>query len=520
MAAMETSWKLPDIIDLEYFQNLDQETGEAELHRRDRDFYLGLRDHDNNPASLSRRRLLQLWLVQRRLAVRDGLAEQPPGQLIARALGLLGKLAGLNGLVVGLLAGLSFFTYSGETPVNVFHFLLVFIGAQLLLALLTLAACSLRLLFPKVVLPSLSTLPLRLGLSRLLAWIRRSVPETGHGRASTAWTLAVDTFRNQSTAYGALLYWPLFSVLQRFAIFFNLGLLTATLTKVAISDLAFGWQSTLRIGADALHRAVELAATPWSWLFSGNGGYPSLAEIEGSRIILKDGISHLATGDLASWWPFLVLCLLVYGLLPRLAFAVCGRLLQEWTLSRVDFDTASCRTTIRRMKTPLLSSQAGPEQEAALAELSAADPLNASVPPGHLLAQVVLVPDDIYGLCPGNKLEPLLAGHGFTVKSVHKFLTGYDEDEEIKTLLAEEIRHPHEGLLILMEGWMPPLVAFLTYLKEVREVLPEKTMIHLALVGRPMRSGFGRLAEADLLLWRKKTSGARDPYLHVFPLLS
>lgn len=520
MAAMKTSWKLPDIIDIEYFQHLDQDTDEVELHRRDRDLYLRLREDGDHPASLSRRRLLRLWLTQRRLADRDGLAEQPPGQLVARALGLLAKLAGLKGLVVGLLAGLSFFTYSGETPVNVFHFLLVFIGAQLLLAVLALAGCLLRLLLPQAVVPSLSILPLRLGWGRLLAWIQRSVPGTGHGPASTAWTLAVDTFHNRTSAYGALFYWPLFSVLQRFAIFFNLGLLAATLTRVTISDLAFGWQSTLRIGADALYRGVKLAATPWSWLFPGNGGYPSLAEIEGSRIILKDGISHLATGDLVSWWPFLVLCLLVYGLLPRLAFAVCGRLLEEWTISRIDFDTASCRTTIRRMKTPLLSSQATPEQGAALAELPTAEPQSPLEPPAHLLAQVVLVPDDIYGLCPGDKLEPLLAGRGFAVKSVHKFLTGYDEDEEIKTLLAEEIRHPHEGLLILMEGWMPPLVAFLTYLKELREVLPEKTMIHLALVGRPMRSGFSPLAEADLLLWRKKTSPAKDPYLYVFPLLS
>jgi hypothetical protein len=44
-------------------------------------------------------------------------------------------------------------------------------------------------------------------------------------------------------------------------------------------------------------------------------------------------------------------------------------------------------------------------------------------------------------------------------------------------------------------------------------------MIHLALVGRPMRSGFSPLPDADLLLWRKKTSHAKDPYLHVFPLL-
>lgn len=520
MAAMKTSWKLADIIDFEYFQNLDRDTADAELHRRDRDFYLQLRNPGNDPGELSRRRLLGLWLKRQRQQFPGDRQASLPGRLVARALSLLSILAAIKGLVVGLVAGLSFFTYSGQTPVNVFHFLLLFVGSQLLFALLALASCVLRLLFPGAVLPSFATLALRAGFGRLLTLIDRTVPGGNNRRYATAWTLALDVFRSQGTAYGALFYWPLFSVLQLFAIFGNLGLLAATLTKVAFSDLAFGWQSTLQIGATTLHRAAGLAATPWSWLFAGGGGYPSLAEIEGSRIVLKDGIAHLATGDLVSWWPFLVLCLIVYGLLPRLAFAVCGRLLETWSLARLEFDTAACRTTVRRMKTPLLSSQAAPEPEVVSSETPATEPQSEPTQLQHLLPLVVLVPDDIFGLCPCEKLAPLLAKHGFAIKTLHKFLSGYDEDEELKSLLLAEIREQEEGLLILMEGWMPPLVGFLTYLKELRLLLPEKTMIHLSLVGRPVRSGFTTLEASDLQLWRKKTSSAKDHYLHVFPLLS
>jgi hypothetical protein len=132
----------------------------------------------------------------------------------------------------------------------------------------------------------------------------------------------------------------------------------------------------------------------------------------------------------------------------------------------------------------------------------------------------VLIPDDIAGLCPAAKLTPLLGDRGFAIKSIHTFMAGYNEDEEIKDLLAEQLRGPEDGLFILMEGWMPPLVAFITYLKELREILPEKTMIHLGLVGRPVRSGFTPLAPQDLAVWRKKISTSRDPYLHVFSLLS
>jgi len=40
-----------------------------------------------------------------------------------------------------------------------------------------------------------------------------------------------------------------------------------------------------------------------------------------------------------------------------------------------------------------------------------------------------LVPDDIIGLCPTDKLIPLMRDRGFAIKSVHKFMSGYDEDE-------------------------------------------------------------------------------------------
>ena len=63
-----------------------------------------------------------------------------------------------------------------------------------------------------------------------------------------------------------MFYWPLFAVFQRFAIFCNIGLLAATLTRVAFSDLAFGWQSTLKVGAQGMHSLVWVLSLPWSWL--------------------------------------------------------------------------------------------------------------------------------------------------------------------------------------------------------------------------------------------------------------
>ena len=87
---------------------------------------------------------------------------------------------------------------------------------------------------------------------------------------------------------------------------------------MAVTDLAFGWQSTLRVGAEGMGAVVSLLALPWSWLPPQWGLVPDLAQIEGSRIVLKDGIAALASADLAAWWPFLAMCLLLYAVLPRL----------------------------------------------------------------------------------------------------------------------------------------------------------------------------------------------------------
>ena len=56
-----------------------------------------------------------------------------PGAIFGDAYFLARNLAVIKGILVGLVAGFSFFTYTGTTPVNVFHFLLLFVISQLAL---------------------------------------------------------------------------------------------------------------------------------------------------------------------------------------------------------------------------------------------------------------------------------------------------------------------------------------------------------------------------------------------------
>jgi hypothetical protein len=136
------------------------------------------------------------------------------------------------------------------------------------------------------------------------------------------------------------------------------------------------------------------------------------------------------------------------------------------------------------------------------------------------LNQVALIPDDIYDLCPEKEITPLLQKKGFTLAEVHRFMVSYDKDRQLLQLLTEKKWKPGEGLFILMEGWMVPLVDFLSYLKELRAVLPRNTIINLGLVGKPNGSSFAPLAPEDYTLWKKKIAAVGDPYLTLFPLTS
>lgn len=521
MDHMKTKWQYNHIIDLEYFCHQDAEKDRTELHQRDRKIFLRHQDQLRNESEPANHDLIRLWLTKRKEADFPGPEKKSPGTIFGDVYFLARNLAAIKGIFVGLAAGFTFFTYTGTTPVNVFHFLLLFVVSQLFFVGLLITAWLLRPLLPMLKLPSFYSFLFRGILTRLVSFFHKKWLQRMDAGQRTSVSHAFGIFKARSSIYGFLFYWPLFILSQLFAIGFNIGLLAATLLKITTSDLAFGWQSTIQFSVEAIHRAVMLAALPWSWFVSQQTSYPSLAEIEGSRIILKEGIYHLTTGDLIAWWPFLVFCLLFYGLFIRLALFITGRIIERTSLRKLKFDTPAFLALVRRMKTPLVSTQAAPEQRETETENHSEPRQHPSLPsPSHLVPQTVLIPDDIYPLCPREKLETFLQERGLAIEDTHRFLVGYDEDRQLLQLLADKQWRPEEGIFILMEGWMVPLVDFLSFLKELREIMPANAIIYLALVGRQDKTAFTPVTSEDFTIWQKKIEAIGDPYLTVFSLIS
>lgn len=521
MGPMKTNRQYNHLIDLEYFCHQDLDADNDELHLRDRNIFLTSQREQDNGREPTKRELIRRWLRERVQQEFPPPEHKSPGTIFGDTYLLARNLMVITGIFIGLAGGFSFFTYTGTTPVNVFHFLLFFVVSQLTLVGFLLGALLLRALWPGLTISSFYSLLLRRMIGKVARFFHKQwLQNLSTGKRSSV-NQAFGILKASGTIYGSIFYWPVFALSQLFAIGFNIGLLAATLIKISTSDLAFGWQSTVQFSAEAIHRGVMLAASPWSWFIPEGKSYPTLAEIEGSRIILKEGIYHLSTENLIAWWPFLLFCLLFYGLFFRLTLFLLGKLMESRSLHKLKLDTPPCLALIRRMQTPLVTTQAEPESKKSQPEGSPAvmhQPPSGAVP--HLTAQVVLIPDDIYPLCPSEKLEPCLQQRGLTINEVHRFMVSYDQDQQLKELLSKRPWQPGEGIFILMEGWMVPLVDFLSYLKELRTILPAKSIIHLGLVGRPDTTVFTPTATKDLAIWRQKIEALGDPYLSLFSFIS
>lgn len=518
---MKQQWNYKNCINLEYFFQKDLNDPPKNIRKRDRNILLkktekiGSSTPDNSA-------LINLWLQERIDDEFPGNETKSPGEIFQDTLSLFKGLCIIGGSLFGFTAGLSFFSYSGTTPVNVFQFLIFFIFSQILLTFLMGSSFALRRLagrgsFPTFYAQFFGRLFNKLAQMACNRW-NKDLSATKKNDINHAMGL----IKSHNRIYGSLFYWPLFTLSQILALSFNAGLLGATLLKISTSDLAFGWQSTLQLSAAALHKIVLFMALPWSWFVPDTIAFPSPEEIEGSRILLKDGIYHLTTKDLVSWWPFLVFCILFYGLFFRGGCYLAGKWMEKKSLQKIKFNSASCRRLTQRMLTPLVSTQAAPEAKTQGNEsISTAE--TEQFQPGvrhHLLPQFVLIPCDIYHTIPSQNFKHILHCHGFEVKKQLKFMTDYESDQEIKQYLQQQVWDDNTGIFILMEGWMVPLVDFLTYLNELRSVVGADTIITIALTGRLEETSFTAVSRNDYTLWQQKTASLGDSYLYLFPLIS
>src|SRR5699024_6277552 len=96
---------------------------------------------------------------------------------------------------------------------------------------------------------------------------------------------------------------------------------------------------------DVVALVTRVLAAPWAWLWPQ--ALPSMADIAASRALP----AALAATAAASWWRFLLLARVVWGLLPRLLLWFASRLAQRRALAQLTFQAPRQRALWRRLNT-------------------------------------------------------------------------------------------------------------------------------------------------------------------------
>ncbi|MCD6597386.1 MAG: DUF2868 domain-containing protein, partial [Bacteroidales bacterium] len=319
---MKTRWYIKDLIDLEYFLHIDSEdisqSQQLGSDTRDREIFLkNIQSKLSEKIPFPRRFIIKSWLDQRRKIEKDtGRMETVlPGEAFAETSRLLEYVLFILGGLSGIGLAFSLLTYTGTAPLNISVYLGTTVFVQILVLLVLAILFLIRLMKPQLFYTSVIYSVLSRLIIAMTGRLKRQFRNSLSASRREGMLAVLGLVRGKKQIYGSIFYWPVFILAQIFGIGFNLGILATTLIKVIGTDMAFGWQSTLQVSSNVVYSIVKWLALPWSWFVPPELAHPTLTQIEGSHMILKDGIYHLAPSDLVAWWPFLFFAVLFYGLI-------------------------------------------------------------------------------------------------------------------------------------------------------------------------------------------------------------
>lgn len=460
-------------------------------------------------AGADRLSLLRVWLAEA-----PSLALAARSRRIAPALRALSALVGSVGLFLGWLAAsalLSFEVHEGR--INI-------VASVAVLVLLPALTWLLSLVGWLVV--RLRRAPGRAGAGhdlRLGDWLRRGVlgglllralpqsvrqdVEVVMGRVAAHGRLYAEVRQGQ------LLLWA-----QILGLGFATGALMGTLAFVVFTDLAFGWSTTLEVGAEPVHRIVHGMALPWASLWPVAN--PSLELVEATRFfrVVREDHVHVVDPILyGGWWPFLVMAIATYAWLPRAVTAWAISLwLSRATATAMDW-TPGVDRLIDRLRTPFVDGRAPLEEAEGTGGAGIEGrgaPLVDLASWWRARAEEGGLPCLIHWAGAGRELanrEPwseLLRASPEDPPEVGD--AGGRQSLEADSELARACGRAGGAVLVCVRGYEPPLLDFLDFLDDLRTELGPERGIAVALFG-------GR--EAEVAVWRRRLAARGDSRLVV-----
>lgn len=170
---------------------------------------------------------------------------------------------------------------------------------------------------------------------------------------------------------GRVIGWRLAKLSQRVAADFHGGAFVGLGAMVLFKRVGFFWETTTREAVgEGLEKLVGLMALPWSWRL----GLPNVPD---SRVS-ADGWMEAGLG----WWPFLLMALLVWGVLPRLIISWWAGFKERQLLAGLSFQAPHHRRLWRALNEVRRGEEPkGPVDGALMITVGGAEPDHEAIRP-------------------------------------------------------------------------------------------------------------------------------------------
>jgi hypothetical protein len=331
---------------------------------------------------------------------------------------------------------------------------------------------------------------------------------TSEDRIEETTRIAVNRLLSRRSLYQRVERHLLFRHVQIAAAWFNLGALAVLLVEVTVTDLAFGWSTTLQLGPERFYQLCERLSVPWSrWLPEA---IPSLDLVQATQYFRLEGAyvgaaegARIADPALSGqWWPFLAACLFFYGLLPRVVLAAWGALMVSFGLRTVRLDTPDITRLVARLTTPGLQRRHGDDPGNVTPLGAGLDPVLTSLSSKPSKAIGVLWRDA--EITQSHVAEFLRRRYEATLQSPLGSAGGHDflEDERFVGALdpADE-----SLVLIVSEPWTVPDSALKRFIAAIRARGANRPIVVVLTDGG---------TPEDAAIWAGYLAELRDPYLY------
>lgn len=516
LAKLTGTWSLADVVDFEFLLEQDRELAIGELEVRDQTIARTIKSGQPDVFN-ERRPLFRCWLEQRRA---DANGIPFPGSTVVAAKMAMLKIVALAAFVLGGATAYNLLHYNGTEPVNVATYLGWLVLTQIGIITFALTALGLRRIGWLSAETSLLT-----GLVRTV-WSALAIRLNRHllNRIPAEKRQSLESFMGSSNVfrqlYGGVAIWPLVGALQWFGICFNIAAIITTIALVVFSDRAFGWQSAVNFSPEQIHQLTQTLAAPWSSIVP-SAAAPTLAQIAGSKIVLKDGIRQLTTENLVAWWPFLVAAVTFYGFLPRFALWIFSFLMERRALRLLTFNHVACDRLYERLTVHRIQSQATEPEPERAGNTQPTRSLQSALSNDEKDA-VILMSEELRRQIDESAFAKLIMDR-FRLKPSHWL--AWSESSASRGHLLDELKNVLSStdfppILIVEEAWQAPIAEKLDNLRALRNAIGATAKINVVLVGRPKDGSIlTPVKSSDLRVWEQRLQTLADPQLRIETLI-